>query len=423
MNFILINLILILIGISHHVFPFSYVISRFISISLIGSSLLILKGTFPIPTKFKRNLNPQIFLLSLLIILILIISFLKNFQFINYTLKFTQILVFLIPSFYIGINFFKSKKALLFINILFLLGVAQFSLLAFNGYQISGCLLCLDNYIFGMRLVPGVNLMSNAFLDYLLIHIVLLKSINKIEKKDINIIENINLIKRKLERHTLIIFLLSLLIPSRQLFFALALIILFFFSGDLFRKIKSKILKLSKGKINFNFLQVSLFIPILGLIYFILSNIYGIIVSRVLKNFLQGADYSRYAQIEKGFNMFLENPFLGIPTENMLSELPKGCFENSYIDLLAKFGIFPMIIISILLTIFILLSIKNKIFMNAKIILVILFVANFNETIIEPIFWVPIFFSYGLEKFLAKHEYFKKSKISYQPFQSSAVEK
>lgn len=404
MSLTTINLIIILLGTAHISVILPYLITKLFSsiISLIAlfSSLKFIFNPPKLPNFAAKNLKFAIILISLITLLFGLISTIKGFTFILYFFKMVQVLLFIIPSFYVGYNFFKSKKINLLIDILFYISLLQIIYLFIGGSTFVGCLICRQNYVYGMRDAEGMNLIGNSILTFQIINFALIAAYKKIKSKFENTSIELRMIINKLKIYLTIIFLISMFVPSRQLLLSSLISLILFFGKEFFESIKKYLIRLTKLKIKFNLYFLIFGIVNIGFISFISSVIIGTLSNRFLINFT--LDYIRLIQIKKGISIFLNFPFSGIPSNSQINEyyIPKNVFENAYVDIIAKFGIFPLIAIITTISLFVLFSIKNNLFINLKLIPALLFIALFNEVILEPVFWIPIFFSFGLENYI-----------------------
>ena len=146
-------------------------------------------------------------------------------------------------------------------------------------------------------------------------------------------------------------------------------------------------------------IKIGLFLILITLILSrdFIYNIFTSLISRTSESLLQGDSYIRYYQVSTGISLFLKNPILGIDNNIDVYGIKDLVFENSYVDLLVKTGILPITLILTSLIFIIKNSNSKKFFITTKVIFSLLILSFFNETISEEIFWIPIFFSYGLE--------------------------
>ena len=107
MSFIIFNWIIILIGSIHYVFEYGPIISYAISFLSTINSFKLLSSRINI--KFN-SLSYPIILISFNIVFLILLNLIKNQDIGFYSLKFVQILIFILPAYFLGWNFNRIGK-------------------------------------------------------------------------------------------------------------------------------------------------------------------------------------------------------------------------------------------------------------------------------------------------------------------------
>ena len=179
MSLIIIYWIITLIWSIHYVVNFSQIISYAISFASLINSIGILSSR----NNFKLNpLRYPIILLFFNIVILIIINLIKKQELGFYSLKFVQVITFLLPAYFLGWNYDQIRKKVTIQLLIFLFVIFQYLSILIPGSLISGCIFCLDNYVYGMRLVPGLNSMGNSIFVLILL-LLSLKSASDISAK------------------------------------------------------------------------------------------------------------------------------------------------------------------------------------------------------------------------------------------------
>ena len=374
----------------------------FISFSSLLASLQIIRSKKNTLWPSLNNIHIPLTILFSIFICILFIEFIKGSFDTSFLLKLIQVIAFIIPSFYVGSRLIFDKNLNVIMDILMILTVLQFMFIYVPAIEESGCLFCLANYVYGMRLTEGFNLMGNSILALSVLNLIIIKALKLLPILGlVNSYYKHSILLRKCFVYSLIYTCIVIVIPSRQLFIGYFLAIIIFFSSEI-KLFIFKIFNIIIGRNKkINLFIISNFLASFSLLIFLLFQIYSTIILRFEKNLLQAGNFIRLQQIDTGLQIFYKNPFLGSKNDLILKTLSKidtTVFENSYVDLLAKTGAVPLILILFLLFYFVKNSYSYKFNLNSRLIIVLIVAALFNEIIIEPVFWVPIFITYGFEK-------------------------
>jgi hypothetical protein len=359
---------------------------------------LVLLALFP--SRFEHpfvRLPYAVVVTSILLFILLALQDIFIHDTFRYSFKLLQVFALFPALIIISSDIFSSARNYFYFSFL-VLASCFFSVfrVIHIGSSLSGCLFCLDNYIYGMRSVAGLNLSGNGCLSLLMLASILIDYCCKYRPFPSILMSFRFPVLICLHVFT---FLFAFFIPSRQLFLSLSVFLIVTYSSLFFSWINELLLQLSQLKLRSSRLSYLFVLLVFCCFMFVVvtSEFASAFWQRSAEILEQSFDFVRFKQIHLGFSLALDSILYGQSSETILSILSSAgtqVFENAFLDLIVKYGFLSFFLLILAILFFILKTNCSGSKYLIKVTIVMLVCSFFNEILLETPFWLPLFFAY-----------------------------